>query len=422
MPVTNPLTDHRTTSKDLDPVTPSQILERACPDQFRQADMILQYSIGRWTGKHLGGPQFKIIPNEHGFVNTVLSAYTGSYALVLRPDDIWLAVISQFSLYVNANPELLREHGDFVSQEPGERQPLTIVDPNSPPLSTQMGELIQRNVSDPALREWILPNFSTSTRNDIAVVSILWTAPTVKKVFLPRTETRHRGIPRVTLEGVRKDWEVLLHKLEKLKEYGIPAIAYRNNPEILTFWKKVVHGEGFGGRTFCLFSCEGKWCIPELRTTRVGTKDPATLPPRLFWTTYATSLQETNFHMTIDGITNPVVNIHDLPTAYAEVNVTVNHGGIAAPCVIVAGLTGVGFSSSREPSLSPSGKNDTVRPVVAWWMFSNLPQAQPQSPEHEPDIIIPLELATVLPDSGDGLSPALDGNLVPPPFALAGST
>ncbi|KAJ6550470.1 hypothetical protein DFH09DRAFT_1281371 [Mycena vulgaris] len=107
--------------------------------------------------------------------------------------------------------------------------------------------------------------------------------------------------------------------------------------------------------------------------------------------------------------------------SYAEVNVTVNHGGIAAPCVIVAGLTGVGFASSRDPSLSPSGKNDTVRPVVAWWMFSKLAQAQPQSPEHEPDIIIPLELTTVLPDSGDGLSPALDGNPVPPSFALAGS-
>ncbi|KAJ6492687.1 hypothetical protein DFH09DRAFT_1003062 [Mycena vulgaris] len=447
MPVTIPLTDHRTTSKDLDPVTPSQILERACPEQFRQADTILQYSIGGWTGKRLGGPSFKIIPNEHGFVNTVLSAYTGSYALVLRPDDIWLAVISQFSLYVNAKPELLRDHANFVSYEPGERQPLVIVDPNSTPLSTQMGELMQRNVLDPALREWIRPNFSTSTPKDIAVVSILWMAPTVKKVFLPRTETRHRGIPRVTLEGLRKDWEVLLHKLEKLKEYGIPAIAWyhllypvvsqiaksfydRNSPEILEFWKKVVHGEGFGGRSsilsgwitaFCVFSCEGKWRIPELRTTRVGTKDPATLPPHRFWTTYAPSLQETSFHMTIDGIKHPVVNIHDLPTAYAEVNVTVNHGGIAAPCVIVAGLTGVGFASSRDPSLSPSGKNDTVRPVVAWWMFSKLAQAQPQSPEREPDIIIPLELTKVLPDSGDGLSPALDGNPFPPSFALAGS-
>ncbi|KAJ6550471.1 hypothetical protein DFH09DRAFT_1501493 [Mycena vulgaris] len=271
MPVTIPLTDHRTTSKDLDPVTSSQILESACPDQFRQADMILQYSIGGWTGRRLGGPPFKIIPNEHAM--RWFSALTISG---------WLSSRSSASL---------GRHANFVSHEPGERQPLVIVDPNSPPLSTQMGELMQRNVLDPALREWIRPNFSTSTPNYIAVVSILWMAPIVKKVFLPRTETRHRGIPRVTLEGLRKDWEVLLDTLEKLKEYGIPAIAWyhllypvvsqiaksfydRNNPEILEFWKKVVHGEGFGGRSsilsgwitaFCVFSCEGKWRIPELR-------------------------------------------------------------------------------------------------------------------------------------------------------------
>ncbi|KAF7347958.1 hypothetical protein MSAN_01747900 [Mycena sanguinolenta] len=440
MPVTIRLTDHRPTSKTLDPVTPSQILERACPDQSRQADTILRYSIGGCTEKP--GIKFKIIPNGCGFVDTVLSAYTGSHALVLRPDDIWLTVISQFSLYVNANPELLLDHTNFGSREP--RQPLVIVDPNSPQLSTQMGESIQRNVLD---REWALPKFSTTTPHDIAVVSMLRIAPAVRKAFLPRTETLHRGIPRVTLDGLRTDWELLLQKLKKLKEYGIPAIAWyhllhpvvsqiaksfydQNNPEIREFWKKVVHEEGFGGRSsklsgwitaFSLFSCEGECRIPQLRTTPFGKKDPAALPPHRFWSIYAPSLEQTSSNMTIDGIKYPVINIHDLATGYAEVNVIVNHGGIAAPRVIVAGLTGVGFASSGDRSPSSSGKNDTVRPVVAWWMFSKLEQAQPQSHEHEPDIINPLELPTVLPDFGDGLSPAVNANPIPPSFVLAGS-
>ncbi|KAJ7206406.1 hypothetical protein GGX14DRAFT_457715 [Mycena pura] len=450
MPVSIALTDHRIVSKDFDPVnavTPPQILEGACPDRYKQADTILQYSIGGWTQAGGRGAKFKIDPNGCGFVNTVLSAYTGSYALVLRPDDVWLTVISQFSLYVNANPELLRDHIDFVPQT-GERRPLAIVDPNSPPLSTQMGELMQRNLLDhPALREWILPNFSTSTPNDSAVVSLLWMAPTVKKVSLPGTETRCRGIPRITLEGLRTDWELILHKLEKLKEYGIPAIAWyhllhpvvsqitdafynpNDNAPIREFWSRVVHGVGFGGRdpnlsgwitAFCFFSCDGQWHIPQLRTTRVGKRDPATLPSRLFWSAYA-SLEETSFNMTIADVKYPHIYIHDLPAGYAEVNVTANHGGIAAPCVLVAGLTGVGYSSSRDPRRSSTGRNDTVRPVVAWWMFSKLAQAQPlQSHEHEPDIVLPLVLTTVLPQCGDG--PALDdGNPVPPPFVLAES-
>ncbi|KAJ6541404.1 hypothetical protein B0H19DRAFT_1035535 [Mycena capillaripes] len=446
MPVILNLTDHRTTSKVLQPVTPSQILERACPDRGEESDKILQYSIGGRTGGQ--DIQFKIVPNEHGFVNTMLSAYTGNYALVIRPDDVWLTVISQFSLYVNANPELRRDEASFVSHGPRKEQPLETVDLNSLLLSTQIGELMQRNVLDPALREWVLPNFSTSTPNDIAVGSMLQMAPTIKKVFIPNTETLRRGIPRVTLEGRRGDWELLLKKLERLKEYGIPAIAWYHllypvvsrfaksfddpkSPENVEFWKKVVHGEGYGGRSlklsgwitaFCVFSFEGKWRIPGLRTGRVGKKDPATLPSRHFWSTYAPSLQETSLDMTIDGAKYPVLDIHDLSAGYAEVDITVNQGGIASPCVIVAGLTGVGFSSSRDSLLSLTGRNDTVRPVVAWWIFPKLPEAQPQPHEDEPKIMISPELTMVLPHSGDGVPPTLDGNPVPSSIVFLSET
>jgi hypothetical protein len=104
--------------------------------------------------------------------------------------------------------------------------------------------------------------------------------------------------------------------------------------------------------------------------------------------------------MTIDGTKFPVLNIHDLPAGYAEVDITVNRGGIASPCLIVAGLTGVGFSSSRHSLLSLSGRNDTVRAVVVWWLFPT-PQTQPQPPEDEPKIIISPELTIAV----DGMSP-----------------
>jgi hypothetical protein len=297
MPVTIRLTDHRTKSPDPEPaVSPSQILDRACSGQRDEADNILQYDIGGWTHAERPGIQFKIVPNGHGFVSTVVSAYTGNYALVIRPADVWLAVISQFSMYLNANPELLRGEADFASHEP--RLPLEIhVAPNTLPLTAQIGELMERNVMDTALRDWVLPKFSTSTANDVAVGSMLWMAPSIEKVSVPNTETRYRGIPRVTLDGRQRDWELLLQKLERLKKYGIPAIAWyhllhpvisrlvrsfgdANSPENLEFWKKVVHEEGFGGRSmklsgwitaFCVFSFEGEWRIPGLQTVSLST-------------------------------------------------------------------------------------------------------------------------------------------------------
>ena len=93
------------------------------------------------------------------------------------------------------------------------------------------------------------------------------------------------GIPRVTLEGEKKDWESILARLEKLKQYGketttwyhllLPVIsrfvgAFDNldAEENLDFWQKVAHYQGGGSgptwlsgwiNAFCVFSEKGKW-------------------------------------------------------------------------------------------------------------------------------------------------------------------
>ncbi len=50
---------------------------------------------------------------NNGFVSTVIKCYNQHHNLVLRPDDIWIAIMSQFSLYINANAEEFRNK--FVS-------------------------------------------------------------------------------------------------------------------------------------------------------------------------------------------------------------------------------------------------------------------------------------------------------------------
>src|SRR5436190_1799082 len=50
-----------------------------------------------------------IIPSfNNGFVGTALRAYNGHHRLILRPDDIWIAILTQFNLFVNARAENLR--------------------------------------------------------------------------------------------------------------------------------------------------------------------------------------------------------------------------------------------------------------------------------------------------------------------------
>eukprot|EP00971_Amphidinium_carterae_P027835 548725-Amphidinium_carterae.1 len=44
-----------------------------------------------------------------GLVSTIVDAYNNHHELVLRPDDLWQAIVTQFSFYVNANGEALRD-------------------------------------------------------------------------------------------------------------------------------------------------------------------------------------------------------------------------------------------------------------------------------------------------------------------------
>jgi hypothetical protein len=169
-----------------------------------------------------------LVPNENGFVATLLDAYTQDRALVIRPDDVWLAILCQFNFFVTARAELLR--ANFVAHEGKDEltivaMPATRYTVDFGHIARQMAGLIEKNVVDPALRAWATPNFTTTTPNDTTVGAVLLMA-TLKNYFNYVIIMVGCGIPRVTLEGERADWVNILGRLEKLKEYGLEAIAW----------------------------------------------------------------------------------------------------------------------------------------------------------------------------------------------------
>ena len=56
-----------------------------------------------------------IIPYGNGLVNGIIRAFQQDLHLVLRPDDIWLSILTQFNMFVNGNSEHLRTQ--FVAHE-----------------------------------------------------------------------------------------------------------------------------------------------------------------------------------------------------------------------------------------------------------------------------------------------------------------
>ena len=72
---------------------------------------------------------------------------------------------------------------------------------------------------DLGLRGWIVPDFSTTTTRDDRVVAGVLMMGTLQKYF-SYTFSIVCDIPSVTLLGTEEDWEKMLLRVEKLKEYG----------------------------------------------------------------------------------------------------------------------------------------------------------------------------------------------------------
>ena len=92
-------------------------LVEACREESQQCREILKH-----PGKAV------ILPSSNGFVKTVILAYSYYHHIVIRLDDIWFAIVSQLSLYINKHAEDLchkfvahKDQEELVVVEEGNR-------------------------------------------------------------------------------------------------------------------------------------------------------------------------------------------------------------------------------------------------------------------------------------------------------------
>ena len=92
MPVTFNAAPHKANAFPIQRITQRRyvqdILQGSCPAQFQLAGKILQTSFSEIHESRM------LYSEDKGLVGTVLQAYNYHQALVLRPDDIWLAILA----------------------------------------------------------------------------------------------------------------------------------------------------------------------------------------------------------------------------------------------------------------------------------------------------------------------------------------
>ena len=216
---------------------------------------------------------------------------------------------------------------------------------------------------DPELREWMMPAFSTTQENDKVVASVLMMASMRK--YYSFGGRLCCGLPRVTLLGEKKDWQLILGRLEKLSSWGEePALFERllkpvlqrfvrsfdepKGEEIMRFWGQIAHYiERFSGPSlysgwitaFCLWDDEGK-CM---------YRKPEKME-----------------QLTLDGAAYHWIESDMVPPGYASVPVKVDDNGDEFDAVMVAGSVGIKASWSV---CGGSERLDTMSAESGWWIF-----------------------------------------------------
>jgi hypothetical protein len=291
------------------------------------------------------------IPLENGFVSTVVQCYNTHHNLVLRPEDVWLAIMTQFSFYINKHAEKFRNK--FVNFE-GQKELVVcaagVLD-NTPYdlLVKLMSDKIDENLVDGTVKGWILPDFSTTTEDDKVTFGVVFMA-SMKKYFKYKF-CLCCGIPNITLDGTVEDWKEIETRVQKLKEYELEDWVSMLEPILsqftqaksgkvdLEFWNRICSNVGGGSGPRYLSGWITAFCRFDEEGNVIGKEEVN------IWGEIKT-----------ENAPWPYVNTNDIPNGFVEVDVTIDDNGTEYKSVMFSGH----FTASVEKD------EVTLKPAAGW--------------------------------------------------------
>jgi hypothetical protein len=387
MPVTIKPTQNRAREARLDQVsTGKQLLHRSCEDEYFKCARIIRSSFDH---ADLSG----VASSKNGFVYACIFAYSTHHHLAIRPDDVWFAILSQLGLYIDGNAEELRSI--FVSHE-GQKD--LMVESSWEDFPEKIIREMAKDMNESDLPEWIKPDFSTTTKDDITVACIFMMGAMQKYFSYTMTFC---GLPSVTLLGERNDWQRLFEKVDRLVDMSEQAATFHSllkpvlgyfvrsfdepgAAEVVSFWNRIVHWKDRGSgpavlsgwlTAFCFWDREGKMMY---RTPPMGE--------------HGCNLDGTLYHH---------VSENNIPAGY--MGVPMKHTDMPEKEFrLVAGSVGIRCTSSGElmdmsspwqstPDLQTGNAIkeiaglDSLQPFSGWWIYELSPEAINQAEKRKKD-------------------------------------
>jgi hypothetical protein len=370
------------TNSDRTSSSPSSLLPH---DHGRGLSTILRSSFSSSFGS-TNPPS--IAPDNNGFAHTVIRAWQQDLHLRLRPDDIWLAILTQLSCFINGNGNAEALRSIFVAHE-GQQE--LVVDVTGTIKTVDYGHITQRlaaqakeRLVDPNIADTLLPTFTTTTPHDQAVAAMAFLG--VTQTYFGSRIRYGCGFPSVTLLGERSDWADILERiawfgtlgheetdawtirLTKVLEYMVASFDTPDIADIKEFWARAVHeakSQMSGGivtlsgwlTAFCWWGGDGKrvqsYTDEELRRSHVpGYR-----------------------RLTLDGVEFPIIRRREVPPGVVTVPVTLDQGAITK-AIFVAGSMGMQVTEEGEGQTA-------AQPASGWWLLSANRDPKERPPKRE---------------------------------------
>ena len=174
---------------------------------------------------------------NNGLIQTVQECYDNHRPLILTPDVIWLAICQGVSIHINEHYDSLKNKL-FTANKPDE---IMIRNDSLGEAAKYWAQLIDAFSSETQLYtkndfySFFVSDFSTTTDIERTAYRITL-LESYAKAFEYVGESGC-GIPYITVAGNKRDWKIILEKIEMLEKIGLTEWARELRPVISEFVK-----------------------------------------------------------------------------------------------------------------------------------------------------------------------------------------
>ncbi|KAL1855726.1 hypothetical protein Daus18300_011009 [Diaporthe australafricana] len=329
MPVIPKMLDHPPRSgRYAKTLSGEDFLKENCPELRRQPHSFLE---GGLNVDSLS--EDRVSPSRNGLVWTAYHACTRHHQLVIGPEDVWFAILTQISFYIHRHSEELRPF--FVAHGGKKKFGVKSDVMGFDDMARAMGDVIGENVVHPELRDWILPSFSTTSYGHCGLPSASFKSP-------PEGDGWREILRRLdTLELLGSEPSTFASMLRPILSNIIFSLDDPIGDDAERFWKESMHPDCYSGTdcftgwltAFCYWDEQGK--VSEFWDKAGDTTRP-------------------------EDISYPTIAVEKIPSGLISVPVEVRDKGEIYRATFLAGSFGIHVEASPPPLVTMIRHTDTA--------------------------------------------------------------